>query len=97
MASAPGRLVRGGGTVDAARVAFAQMEIELSPDPEPDDAAADAALRALAREGLAEEPVPPGLASAWRRAGLDQAMDRELDPRGRATGNGGRPPSPRRA
>jgi hypothetical protein len=62
------------------------MEIELVPDPGTDDAAALAALRALDREGLAAEPVPPGVTSAWRRAGLDGAMNRELDPGGSRPG-----------
>ena len=56
------------------------------PDPGPDDSASRAALTALAREGLAEEQVPPGATSAWRRAGLEDAMDRDLGPEGRTNG-----------
>ena len=62
------------------------MEIELVPDPGPDDSASRAALTALAREGLAEEQVPPGATSAWRRAGIEDAMDRDLSPKGRTNG-----------
>ena len=56
------------------------------PDPGPDDSASRAALTALAREGLAEEQVPPGATSAWRRAGLEDAMDRDHGPEGRTNG-----------
>jgi hypothetical protein len=72
------------------------MEIELVPDPGRDDFAARAALAALAREGLAEERVPSGTTSAWRRAGLEDAMDRDLSSDGGPPGRGpakGRPPA----
>jgi len=52
------------------------------PDPGAGDPASRAALTALAREGLAEEHVPPGTTSAWRRAGLEGAMDRDIGPEG---------------
>jgi hypothetical protein len=48
------------------------------PDPGPEDPASRAALAALSREGLAEDHVPPGITSAWRRAGLEGAMDRDV-------------------
>jgi hypothetical protein len=69
------------------------MEIELVPDRGPRDPASRAALAALEREGLAEDHVPPGTASAWRRAGLEGAMDRELSPDGRVHGRN--PPNAR--
>jgi hypothetical protein len=56
------------------------MEIELVPDPGPEDPASRAAVAALSRAGLAEDRVPPGTTSAWRRAGLEGAMDRDVGP-----------------
>ena len=54
------------------------MTIELVPDPGPEDPVAQAALAALSREDLATGLQPAGLTSAWRRAGLDEAMNRDL-------------------
>ena len=54
------------------------MEIELVPDPGPEDAAARAALAALEEEGLAREPRPAGLDAPWRLAGLEHALDRDI-------------------
>ena len=52
------------------------MEIELVPDPGVDDPAARAAIAALRSEGLAEDARPTGAAGAWRRAGLQEAVER---------------------
>ena len=54
------------------------MKIELVPDPGPEDAAARAALAALEEEGLAREPRPAGLDAPWRLAGLEHALDRDV-------------------
>jgi hypothetical protein len=50
------------------------------PDPGTEDPASRAALAALSRAGLAEDHVPPGITSPWRRAGLEGAMDRDVGP-----------------
>jgi hypothetical protein len=52
------------------------MEIELVPDPGSGDPVARAAIVALTRENLAGDDLPRGIASAWRRAGVDEAIDR---------------------
>jgi hypothetical protein len=54
------------------------VEIELVPHPGPDDPTAIAALAALAREGLVSGPRPAGPTSAWRRAGLNEAISHEV-------------------
>ncbi len=54
------------------------MEIELFPDPGADDPAARAAVSALTLEGLTGDERPPGSVGAWRRAGLDEAVDRSV-------------------
>jgi len=62
------------------------MDIELVPDRGLEDAASRAALAALTREGLAEDHIPPGATSSWRRAGLESAMDRDPSPESRTRG-----------
>jgi len=52
------------------------MEIELVPDPGAADHAAQAAAIALSGEGLADDERPPGVAGAWRRAGVEEAVNR---------------------
>ncbi len=52
------------------------MEIELRPDTDADDPAVRAALAALTREGFADDLPPVGGSGAWRRAGIEEAIDR---------------------
>jgi hypothetical protein len=54
------------------------MEIELVPEPDADDPARGAAVAAIGQTGLATEPVPAGSISAWRRAGVLEAGDRDV-------------------
>jgi hypothetical protein len=56
------------------------VEIELVPDPGPDDPAAEAAVAALVGEGLTADPLPAGVSSAWRRAGVAEATSRDTAP-----------------
>ena len=74
------------------------MEIELVPDPGPVDPAARAALVALTREAVDRDVRPAGLDGAWRRAGIDEAVERSPGPNGggdrRAPGHPGAAPSP---
>jgi len=58
------------------------VEIELVPDPGPDDPAARAVAEALAREGLAAGARPAGSIGAWRRAGVEAAVERAVAPDG---------------
>ena len=58
------------------------MEIELVPDPGPDDPAARAAVVALFREDLARDERPAGADGAWRRAGVNEVVDRSPMPNG---------------
>jgi hypothetical protein len=74
------------------------MEIELVPDPKDGDPAAEAAREAVAGERFAEDERPPGLDSAWRRAGVVESTERELlveRPTTRGPASGGRRPRPR--
>jgi hypothetical protein len=69
------------------------MPIELVPSPVPSVAAA--VRQAVWSAGIEQEPMHPGYASAWRRAGLEAAVRRrrtsaEPHPYGAA-------PSPRKA
>jgi hypothetical protein len=69
------------------------MPIELVPTPVPSVAAA--VSQAVRWAGIEQEPMHPGYASAWRRAGLEAAARRHR------TSAGARPygaaPSPRKA
>jgi hypothetical protein len=57
------------------------MEVELVPTPAADDPALRAAVAAVERSGLADDVRPPGSVSAWRRAGVLEAVDRSVTPR----------------
>ena len=59
------------------------MEIELLPNLGVDDPAARAAIAALDRAGLAEDTQPAGSVGAWRQAGLQDAVERNVVPNGR--------------
>ena len=52
------------------------MEIELVPDPGAADPAARAALVALSREAVDRDVRPAGMDGAWRRAGIEEAVER---------------------
>lgn len=52
------------------------MEIELVPDPAVDDPASRVAAAALAREGFVDGVLPNSFEGAWRRAGLQDAVER---------------------
>jgi hypothetical protein len=51
------------------------MTIELVPEPAPDDPAFRAAEAAIEHAGLAADAMPAGNTSAWRRAGVHEAVD----------------------
>ena len=51
------------------------MEIELVPEPAPDDPALLAAAAAIERTGLAADVRPAGNTSAWWRAGVHEAVE----------------------
>ncbi len=55
------------------------MEIELVPDPR-DDRVGRAAAAALALEGLTDVARPTASTGAWRRAGLQDAVERSVTP-----------------
>jgi hypothetical protein len=51
------------------------LDFDITPEPEPDEAAA---LIAAVEQALAEDGAfaqPPGQASSWRRAGLEEAFE----------------------
>jgi hypothetical protein len=51
------------------------LDFDITPEPEPDEAAA---LIAAVEQALAEDCAfapPPAQASAWRRAGLEEAFE----------------------
>ena len=50
------------------------MEIELVPEPAPNDPALLAARAAIEQVGLATEARPAGNTSAWWRAGVHEAV-----------------------
>lgn len=58
------------------------MEIELVPDPGADDPASRAALAALERDGTVDDVRPTAYDGAWRRAGLEDAVERCVTPAG---------------
>lgn len=56
------------------------MEIELVPDPGAGDPAAAAAAAALRREGMARDERAAAYDGAWRRAGVQENIERHPDP-----------------
>jgi len=64
------------------------MEIELVPDPGVDDPVARAAAAALRREGLTRAARAAAYDGAWRRAGLQENVERHPDPVHRSVGGG---------
>jgi hypothetical protein len=56
------------------------VEIELVPDAGADDPASRAALAALAREGMVDDVRPIAYDGAWRRAGLEDAVEECVAP-----------------
>ena len=79
------------------------MQLELVPDPGADAPVTRAAVAALGRVGLLETGRGSEWGAAWRRAGLEEAVEREPargaygagSPLGGATGRGVVPPAPR--
>jgi hypothetical protein len=67
------------------------MDVRLLPDPG-DDAVLDAVAAALAREGAGDDPGGTCYGSAWRRAGLTEAVDPEREPAGYVLPAASRPP-----
>ena len=61
------------------------MEIELVPEPAPNDPALLAAQAAIEQAGLATEARPAGNTSAWRRAGVYEAVEAGVATREHAT------------
>ena len=59
-----------------------RVKIELVPEPAPDDPAFLAATAAIEQTGLAADVRPAGNTSAWWRAGVHEAVDRGIAPRG---------------
>ena len=51
-----------------------ELSIDLAPAPGP--SALAAVRQAAARIGVSMSALPPGYASAWRRAGLDEGVGR---------------------
>lgn len=78
------------------------METELVPDPGADDAVTRAIVAALGRSGLLDRESGSGSSGAWRRAGLEEAVERGASPGlhgagsppGGAIGRGSVPPAP---
>ena len=79
------------------------MEFELVPDPGADDPVTRAVVAALSRSGLVEGESGAESRGAWRRAGLEEALERNASPSphgagsppGGAMGRGSVPPAPR--
>ena len=65
------------------------MKIELVPPSESGDPAASAAVAAIERTGLADDVGSAASVSAWRRAGILEAVDRSTTPRDAAQPNAG--------
>ena len=65
------------------------MEIELVPLSEAGDPAASAAVAAIERTGLADDVGSAASVSAWRRAGILEAVDRSTTPRDAEPPNAG--------
>ena len=65
------------------------MKIGLVPEPAPDDPALLAATGAIEQTGLADDVRPAGNTSAWWRAGVHEAVELVIAPRG-AEREGGR-------
>jgi len=61
------------------------VEIELVPEPAPDDPALLAVRAAIEQTGLADEARPAGNSSAWRRAGVHEAVEAGVATREHAT------------
>jgi len=57
------------------------MEIELVPELGPADPVLLAAEAAIEQAGLADDVGPAGDTSAWRRAGVHEAVERRIAPR----------------
>ena len=80
------------------------MQIELIPDPGPDDALVEAATAALARQGVTDVEPRRSAMSAWRNAGLQEMGERNASSDGRVSdaavgmhpGEGYVPPAPSR-
>ncbi len=78
------------------------MQLELVPDPGADGPVARAAVAALGRVRLLETGRGSGWGAAWRRAGLEEAVERDVargvygvgSPLGGATGRAAVPPAP---
>jgi hypothetical protein len=58
------------------------VKIELVPEPAPDDPAFRAATGAIEQTGLAADVRPAGNTSAWWRAGVHEAVELGIAPRG---------------
>jgi hypothetical protein len=71
------------------------MEIELLPEPEAADPALSAAVAAIEQSGLADDERSAATVSAWRRAGVLEAVDRSPAPQEAATTRPGRTVPPR--